>query len=1034
MALLEQYGSTAESMPILHQVIATLNDPFPRRAFHTALIAEWVQVDPAGGSAFFFAEGSDARQRRQFFEEWLEENPQAAVDALLVGGSGWERLARDLLPGIAGKMPWRVAEISSRLPEEPDPLGEPKVKDAFVILARSDLADAVREAGKVTGPNRDQALAGVAQVWAKADFHGAIEWARGLPDGIDRDEIIRAALLGKAAVDPIGALESADLVPAGGRAHYFASTTGARVLVEAAKTDFDTTIAWLAQHPERLRQADLLAGLSQPVTERLLSDAAGFLTEHQLNGSLGILVPAIGSALLNQASGQRQATWDWLQLQWDGEPVRELTREVLMSAGFHDPTRAMRWVDDLSANAEADPLVELIATSVLNGGWQLHRLDSFLEDAPARLRVPLIESAFKFLGPKVLDDPQRWVARLPLLPEEARDAGIERLAKVWSMQAPEEALGWAATLASGEPRNQALAVITGNWAGMDPYHAAEWVGSLPPGTAMKWFVQLMVILGAAVLGLAIGSVLRGKNFGAEQSQETPVVAPLPQHEPQIFQRRTGTRWVDDSPLATELERNLTTAPGATRWLYWMEALEKAAPTDFPRLAQLAEENSTATRLLAARWIDLDPRHLFDTMMAASKQGRYFPLYEAGEMLFEEWSKRDPAAVIAALNENPSARHTWGMLVASAMMRTDVERGLHLLWDWHITHYTPSMNGVAPWAAQNPRHAAGFILERPIGDGSNAAMEIVGIEWAKVDPGGALEFAADNLGNLGTVLGRTVMKEWAGRDFDAAADWLVETSPGARARFSSSFIEAWAKVDAAGALAWSEQNLTGTDLAAAVTGVVKGAAEVDIHRAEALVAAMHPSHARAEAAVVVARDLFPKHSSNESMNPETVAWLGGLDGGSVKRVLSETGLRWRWIESDPQSMALFLSSLSGESAPHRADTELAGELARRNPDAALQWAAGLPGERGLSAGATAFNQWFGAQPAEAVQWLRDLPPEDQRRGPFFEKAIFSLAHELRASEVLAVMPPADRNAARSIIQEMVLPENRRRLLLDALSQP
>jgi hypothetical protein len=131
--------------------------------------------------------------------------------------------------------------------------------------------------------------------------------------------------------------------------------------------------------------------------------------------------------------------------------------------------------------------------------------------------------------------------------------------------------------------------------------------------------------------------------------------------------------------------------------------------------------------------------------------------------------------------------------------------------------------------------------------------------------------------------------------------------------------------------------------------------------------------------------------------------------------------------------LFLSKLPAETEPHRADTDLAGELARKNPGAALEWAAGLPGERGLSAGAAAFNQWFGAQPAEASRWLRDLPPEDQRRGPFFEKAIFSLAHELRASEVLAAMPPADRNAARSIIEEMALPDNRRGLLLDALSQ-
>jgi hypothetical protein len=198
------------------------------------------------------------------------------------------------------------------------------------------------------------------------------------------------------------------------------------------------------------------------------------------------------------------------------------------------------------------------------------------------------------------------------------------------------------------------------------------------------------------------------------------------------------------------------------------------------------------------------------------------------------------------------------VAANIIMQTDVERGLRLFRDWHIVNFIPRMNGVAPWAAKDPRHAAEFILQIPLDSISSSAIAIVGNEWAKQDPNAALEFAAANPGELGTVLGGSVMKE---------------------------------------------------------------------------------------------------------------------------RAASE-----------------------------------------------------LPGERGLSAGAAAFNQWFGAQPAEATQWLRDLPPDDQRRSPFFEKAISSLAYELRASEVLAIMPPADRHAARSIIEKMALLENRRGLLLDALNPP
>jgi RNA polymerase sigma factor (sigma-70 family) len=481
-ALLEKFGTTSESMPVLHQAIAELEDPFRRRAFHTALVAEWVQVDPASGLNFFLADQADARQRRHFFEEWFKENAQLAVDSLMSSGPGWEKLAREFLPEIARQIPWRVAEISSRLPEEPNSFWDNRVKDAFTIMAENDLTSVLREAERVTGPNRDYALAGIAQVWAKNDFEAAIDWARGLPEGTDRDEIIRAALVGKAAVDPIGALERADLVPAGGRHAYFGSTTGARVLSEAAKTNFETTIDWLGKNPERFRQADLLEGLAQPVTERLLSDTSGFLTEHHVKGSLGILVPAISSAMLNQASGQQEEIWDWLQFQWASEPVQELKTEVLTRVGFKDPLLAMRMIGDLPADPGNDHMVETVANSVLNGGRRLPQFESLYEQAPENLRGPLVERAFKFLGPSVLDDPQQWISRLDLLPEDSLQNGIEALANTWSRRNPEEALAWAASLSAGETRNGVLASITGNWARMDPYHAAEWVASLPPGT------------------------------------------------------------------------------------------------------------------------------------------------------------------------------------------------------------------------------------------------------------------------------------------------------------------------------------------------------------------------------------------------------------------------------------------------------------------------------------------------------------------------------------------------------------------------
>jgi hypothetical protein len=444
------------------------------------LIAEWAQVDPASGLAFFVGQVPDDSQRRQFFEEWLARDARGAVDALMASGPGWEGMAHDCLTEIARRVPARVADIVSRLPKA-DNYGDTKVRDAFAIVAEGGLRSARSAAEAMTSANRDQALAGVAQAWAKSDLAGAIAWAKALPEGTDRDEVIRAALLSKAAVDPVAALDLVGLVPSGGKAEYFASTTGARVLREAAKADFDATMAWVAIHPGRLGREDMM-GLEGAVTERVNADAVGFLTSRAADGSLLAIRPAIDSALLNDASGQRAAVWDWLTTQPDCDGTKSLKEDVLRLAGDQDPALALRLAADLPRTPEGDSQVQSLANGLFNGGDKLYRFDNLLAQAAERLRQPLISAAFNLLCADNLDDPQRWITRLSLLSEASRARGTESIARAWAGQTPEEAAGWVASLAPGESRNGALAAIATTWAAKDAYGAAEWVASMAPGT------------------------------------------------------------------------------------------------------------------------------------------------------------------------------------------------------------------------------------------------------------------------------------------------------------------------------------------------------------------------------------------------------------------------------------------------------------------------------------------------------------------------------------------------------------------------
>lgn len=472
----ETHGTTAESMPVIYEAIANLQDPFRRRAFRAALIAEWVRVDAAGGFAFLSTQ-RDASQKRQLFQEWLALDPAAAVDGLISSGAGWEQMARDSLVEIAKKVPGRIAEIIPHLRESNNNFWETNVRDAIAVVATKDLAGARSFAESLTGPHREQALAGVAKAWASHDLNGAIAWAKALPAGADRDEVIRGALLGKAAVDPASALEQVGIVPPGGRQGYFATTTGARVLKEAAKADYDSTVAWISAHRGRLGHDDMM-GIADAVSDRLVADPAAFLNRHAADNSLGAILPALNSSLLNEGGGQRAAVWEWLKTQPENGVTKELRQQVLSSAGYQDPALAMKLAVDLPKTQEADEQLRNLASSLFNGGSMLHRFDKLLEEAPERMRQPLIENAFNHLREDTLKEPQRWIERLSLLPEESRTRGTESLARSWAAQAPEEAAGWVNSMPASGARNSAMSAVVSSWAAKDAHGAAEWVSAL----------------------------------------------------------------------------------------------------------------------------------------------------------------------------------------------------------------------------------------------------------------------------------------------------------------------------------------------------------------------------------------------------------------------------------------------------------------------------------------------------------------------------------------------------------------------------
>lgn len=487
----DTHGTNTQAMPLIYAEIARLSDSLRRQGFRAALIAEWVQLSATNAMARFGNRTIDVSQRRQFVEEWIALDAATAVEVLMASGRGGEAIVRTSLPELARRAPERVASVVTRLPG-PENSRDRLVQEAFAIVAEWGIDSTRATAESIPGPNRDQALAGVAQAWGKRDLAGAIAWAKELPNGTDRDEVIRSAIVGSAAVAPLLALDHVGLTPPGGRKGYFGSTLGARVLHEAAAVDFDGTVGWLAAHPGRLGIDDLM-GLASAVGEKLNAGPLGFLTQLSAAGWLAALRPALNHALAKESSGQRRAVWDWLNEQPEDATIRELREHLLRTVGAQDIPMALRMGENAPPTDEGDTQLRLLADGLLGHGSMLHRLPRLLEGASQRLRPILVETAFTRLNVETLGDPPMWAERLSLLPDAARVRATESFARAWAGRTPEEAMAWADGMVPGAARVAAVSAIAATWAAKDAPAAATRIAAMPPGPERDRSAEALVV-------------------------------------------------------------------------------------------------------------------------------------------------------------------------------------------------------------------------------------------------------------------------------------------------------------------------------------------------------------------------------------------------------------------------------------------------------------------------------------------------------------------------------------------------------------
>jgi len=451
-------------------------DAFRRRAFRSALIAEWAVDAPEAALAFL--QQQDRGMTGQLLREWMRIDPQSAINSMLAGGDKLRGNLHALLTDIARVAPTRLAEAVSTLPK-PESRWDLETQNAFEIFAQKDPELARSAALSVRGPLRAQALSGIASAWAQSDSTAALAWAEQLPAGEERDAVLKATLVGWAKNDPIGALEHVDLAPPGGDEMAHASDVGAQVLREAGKRDWDTTIRWLREHPGKLGRSSL-DGLQSGLSEKLNADPDGTMraiAQSDVQGLAGVFA----NSILNEGYAKRDAIWHWL----DEEPPSTFTRgargALINAIAWKEPDVALSFLEKLGDSDENKELLQQGARSLVNGGSQMSRMDEFLESASPKIRPYLLETAFDFGMQSAGADPQRWIARIAELPEERRTNAVAGVARGWAATDPEAAIAWASSLQDTTQRAQAFQAAAQSWATNDAPEAARWINSLPIG-------------------------------------------------------------------------------------------------------------------------------------------------------------------------------------------------------------------------------------------------------------------------------------------------------------------------------------------------------------------------------------------------------------------------------------------------------------------------------------------------------------------------------------------------------------------------
>lgn len=537
---------------------------------------------------------------------------------------------------------------------------------------------------------------------------------------------------------------------------------------------------------------------------------------------------------------------------------------------------------------------------------------------------------------------------------------------------------------------------------------------------MKSLPVIFLCVAGAAAGSGLGWVLRGASpHPSENPNQNAVSGRLSMLSAKKAAHSLGPDVALEAARVDEIKAELVRQPGALRWLYLLGAAEEASAGDMPRLVRAASSEPAALRMLAVRWAELDPKHMFDTLCADAARSRVgipgsdlSAVGDLKDLLFETWMQKDQKAAIEALG-NLSALPKMDAVrlgIASNIMKSDPAQAFKLMHDWNLRNYVPPLDGISQWVAKNPRTAAESVIAADLGSLGSQVLDRVGREWAAADPESALAFAGEHRGSAGQQLAQGAFAAWAARDFQAAVSWLnARNDAVTRAMLGPPLIETWSKTDPQAAFVWANENLKGDARSAAASTIVKSMAEQNIDSAAAFIAGLESGTGKNMAASQLVTSWLAKNRPEDAA--AAFKWMTSIPDSSARDAALQSA-SWRMVDLVPESVMNYLSTPDGAKAPPGLVDYAARHLTQdKGPTMAMDWTTKMPEGQRMQAQRSVLSNWLTTQPESALDWLR-TQPDGNARNSFVASATSQLSWQSfeTARQWVQSLSAADRPAA------------------------